>query len=96
MLISGVTLGAFHHDHPAPAKHDHVILDMEGGARVTFNDARRFGAMDLMATAVITSYSIHYTKLYEAHIFLRSAVKKRLMAQVQDVFGIARGRTDVV
>ncbi|MCV2866100.1 bifunctional DNA-formamidopyrimidine glycosylase/DNA-(apurinic or apyrimidinic site) lyase [Defluviimonas sp. WL0075] len=51
MLISGVTLGAFHHDHPAPAKHDHVILDMEGGARVTFNDARRFGAMDLMPTA---------------------------------------------
>ena len=24
---------------------------MEGGARVTFNDARRFGAMDLMDTA---------------------------------------------
>lgn len=51
MLISGVQLGDFHHDHPAPAKHDHVVLHMEGGARVTFNDARRFGAMDLMATA---------------------------------------------
>lgn len=51
MLISGVTLGAFYHDHPAPAKHDHVVLDMANGARVTFNDARRFGAMDLMATA---------------------------------------------
>ena len=50
MLISGVMPGVFHHDHPAPAKHDHVVLDMEGGARVTFNDARRFGAMDLMAT----------------------------------------------
>jgi hypothetical protein len=35
------------HAHPAPEKHDHVVLDMEGGARVTFNDARRFGAMDL-------------------------------------------------
>jgi formamidopyrimidine-DNA glycosylase len=33
-----------------PPKHDHVVLDMEGGARVTFNDARRFGAMDLMST----------------------------------------------
>ena len=31
-------------------KHDHVVLDMEGGARVTFNDARRFGLMDLCAT----------------------------------------------
>jgi formamidopyrimidine-DNA glycosylase len=51
MLISGAMLGDFHHDHPAPAKHDHVVLDMEGGARVTFNDARRFGSMDLISTA---------------------------------------------
>jgi formamidopyrimidine-DNA glycosylase len=51
MLISGRNVGEFHHDHPTPAKHDHVVLDIEGGARVTFNDARRFGAMDLMATA---------------------------------------------
>jgi len=51
MLVSGVTQGNFHHAHPLPEKHDHVILDMEGGARVTFNDARRFGAMDLFATA---------------------------------------------
>ena len=50
MLVSGAMLGEFHHDHPAPAKHDHVVLDMDGGARVTFNDARRFGAMDLMPT----------------------------------------------
>lgn len=51
MLISGAQVGAFHHDHPAPAKHDHVVFDMQGGARVTFNDARRFGAMDLLPTA---------------------------------------------
>ncbi|MDZ4096969.1 MAG: bifunctional DNA-formamidopyrimidine glycosylase/DNA-(apurinic or apyrimidinic site) lyase [Paracoccaceae bacterium] len=51
MLISGLAPGDFHHDHPAPAKHDHVVLDMEGGARITFNDARRFGAMDLLPTA---------------------------------------------
>lgn len=50
MLISGITLGEFHHPHPAPAKHDHVVLDMAGGARVTFNDPRRFGAMDLVPT----------------------------------------------
>lgn len=47
MLVSGTMLGQFHHDHPAPQKHDHVVLHMEGGARITFNDARRFGAMDL-------------------------------------------------
>ena len=45
------TLGEWHHHHPAPEKHDHVVFDMEDGARVTFNEARRFGAMDLMETA---------------------------------------------
>lgn len=50
MLISGAQIGKFHHDHPAPQKHDHVVLHMEGGARITFNDARRFGAMDLLPT----------------------------------------------
>ena len=50
MLVSGDPLGQFHHAHPAAEKHDHVVLDMENGARVTFNDARRFGAMDLART----------------------------------------------
>ncbi|MFT4782544.1 MAG: formamidopyrimidine-DNA glycosylase [Paracoccaceae bacterium] len=50
ILISGDPLGQFHHDHPAPAKHDHVVFDMKNGARITYNDARRFGAMDLIAT----------------------------------------------
>lgn len=36
--------------HPAPGKHDHVILDIEGGARITFNDVRRFGVLDLVPT----------------------------------------------
>lgn len=51
MLISGHTVGGFHHAHPAPAKHDHVVLHLQSGTRITFNDARRFGAMDLMQTA---------------------------------------------
>lgn len=50
MMVSGDPLGRFVHDHPAPEKHDHVVLHMENGARVTFNDPRRFGAMDLMPT----------------------------------------------
>ena len=58
MLISGVMLGAFHHDHPAPQKHDHVVLHMDNGARVTFNDARRFGAMDLMPTATAGAHPL--------------------------------------
>ncbi|HBS51338.1 MAG TPA: DNA-formamidopyrimidine glycosylase, partial [Rhodobacteraceae bacterium] len=50
MTVSGDPLGVFLHDHPAAEKHDHVVLHMDNGARVTFNDARRFGAMDLMPT----------------------------------------------
>ena len=62
MLVSGAQgrdmPGQFHHSHPAPEKHDHVVLDMDGGARVTFNDARRFGAMDLMDTASAESHPL--------------------------------------
>ncbi|PVA09713.1 DNA-formamidopyrimidine glycosylase [Pelagivirga sediminicola] len=50
MQVSGDPLGRFAHEHPAAEKHDHVVLHMEGGARITFNDPRRFGAMDLFAT----------------------------------------------
>lgn len=31
-------------------KHDHVIVDMADGGRIIFNDARRFGYMDLIPT----------------------------------------------
>ncbi len=31
----------------APSRHDHVILETEDGSVVAFNDARRFGMMDL-------------------------------------------------
>lgn len=37
-------------DKTPPAKHDHVIFHLGGGMRVLFNDARRFGLVDL-ATA---------------------------------------------
>jgi formamidopyrimidine-DNA glycosylase len=58
MLVSGITLGQFFHDHPAPEKHDHVVLHLEGGARVTFNDARRFGAMDLLPTLTAEAHPL--------------------------------------
>ena len=58
MLVSGGQLGAFHHAHAAPEKHDHVVLEMEGGARVTFNDARRFGSMDLVATQAADAHPL--------------------------------------
>lgn len=58
MLISGDPLGKFVHDHPAAVKHDHVVFHMENGARITFNDPRRFGAMDLMETATADAHKL--------------------------------------
>lgn len=58
MLISAgrAMPGAFAHAHPAPEKHDHVVLETDAGARVTFNDARRFGAMDMVATDAVDTH----------------------------------------
>jgi len=56
MTVSGDPLGQFHHTHPAPEKHDHVVLHMDSGARITFNDPRRFGAMDLVPTATLEDH----------------------------------------
>jgi len=50
VLISGVQIGAYLHEHAAPQAHDHIVLDIEGGARITYNDPRRFGMWDMMAT----------------------------------------------
>jgi formamidopyrimidine-DNA glycosylase len=62
MIVSAgaarVAPGAFHHAHPAPEKHDHVVLDTQAGARITFNDARRFGAMDLAPTATVEAHKL--------------------------------------
>jgi formamidopyrimidine-DNA glycosylase len=94
MLVSGDPLGRFVHDHPAPEKHDHVVLDMENRARITFNDPRRFGAMDLMATAVAEAHPLlarlgpeplgnafHETHLAAALAGRRTPVKAALLDQ---------------
>lgn len=56
MLVSGHVPGAFLHPAAAAEKHDHVVLEMEGGAIVTFNDARRFGMIDLVPTAEVEEH----------------------------------------
>lgn len=58
VLISGDPLGQFVHDHPAAEKHDHVVFDMQNGARITYNDPRRFGAMDLIETAALEAHPL--------------------------------------
>ncbi|MEM7317503.1 MAG: bifunctional DNA-formamidopyrimidine glycosylase/DNA-(apurinic or apyrimidinic site) lyase [Pseudomonadota bacterium] len=58
MTVSGDPLGRFVHEHPAHQKHDHVVLHLSNGARITFNDPRRFGAMDLLPTDQADSHRL--------------------------------------
>ena len=58
MLVSGQEIGEFYQEYPAPEKHDHVVFPMENDKRVTFNDARRFGAMDLAPTAEVGTHKM--------------------------------------
>ncbi|KIC40255.1 5-hydroxymethyluracil DNA glycosylase [Ruegeria sp. ANG-R] len=58
MTVSGDPLGQFAHEHPVPEKHDHVVFHMANGARITFNDPRRFGAMDLLQTSIAEDHKL--------------------------------------
>ncbi len=42
--------GDFVYAAPANPAHDHVVLELEGGVTVTYNDPRRFGFMELFET----------------------------------------------
>lgn len=46
--IEGEALGQFHHDSSILPQHDHLVLTTDAGTRITLNDARRFGAVDLV------------------------------------------------
>ncbi|MEL6621396.1 MAG: bifunctional DNA-formamidopyrimidine glycosylase/DNA-(apurinic or apyrimidinic site) lyase [Pseudomonadota bacterium] len=43
--------GQFVHDVGGISAHDHIVFEIAGGARVTYNDPRRFGYMDLVPSA---------------------------------------------
>jgi formamidopyrimidine-DNA glycosylase len=44
------TFDDYAYDTGADPKHDHVVLHVEGGSQVVYNDPRRFGFMDIVAT----------------------------------------------
>jgi formamidopyrimidine-DNA glycosylase len=46
--------GRYYHGRDSHAAHDHVVIDLEGGKRLTFNDPRRFGLMSLAPTAALS------------------------------------------
>jgi len=50
------TPGAFHRERAKDPKHDHVVLHLDSGKTVTFNDPRRFGFMDLIASEAVEAH----------------------------------------
>ncbi|MGU3496680.1 bifunctional DNA-formamidopyrimidine glycosylase/DNA-(apurinic or apyrimidinic site) lyase [Xanthobacteraceae bacterium A53D] len=50
--------GVFHHARAEPGAHDHVVFHLDGGATVTFNDPRRFGAMLLVPYDQLDSHPL--------------------------------------
>jgi formamidopyrimidine-DNA glycosylase len=50
------TPGKFHHERSKDPKHDHVVLVLDNGWVVTYNDPRRFGFMDLAPTETLEQH----------------------------------------
>ena len=46
---AAATPGAYYHDRSKAETHDHVVFHMSSGARIAFNDPRRFGSMKIVA-----------------------------------------------
>ncbi len=91
---TGVLLGDHVLATGKDAKHDHIVVTTDSGATITYNDARRFGAMDLWPTAGLAAHphlarlgpeplgnAFHGTALAEAFAGRQSPVKAVLMDQ---------------
>lgn len=52
-LVEDMAQGRFHHAAGADPKHTHLVLETDRGARVAFNDARRFGYVELVPTEAL-------------------------------------------
>lgn len=54
--MSGRLLICERDEKTPPSKHDHVIFHFKSGRRVLFNDARRFGVLDIAGTAELPAH----------------------------------------
>ena len=50
ILVSDSKIGNYFYESSKLANHDHVIFELNDGTIITYNDPRRFGAMDLAKT----------------------------------------------
>ena len=50
ILVSDSKIGNYFYEYSKGSDHDHVIFELNDGTKLTYNDPRRFGAMDLAKT----------------------------------------------
>jgi formamidopyrimidine-DNA glycosylase len=50
--------GKFHRPRSSAPVHDHVVFDMSSGARITYNDPRRFGFMLIVPRAELDTHPL--------------------------------------
>lgn len=48
--------GSWRIDHAALEKHDHLLIETDEGRKLTLNDPRRFGSVDLVPTSELESW----------------------------------------
>jgi formamidopyrimidine-DNA glycosylase len=51
-------LGTYYHDTSKDPVHDHVVFDLSSGARIVYNDPRRFGFMQIIARADLAEHAL--------------------------------------
>ncbi len=57
-LTLGRDPAKFHYTTGGTSAHDHVVISLDNGRRLTFNDPRRFGLMTLAATDKIEAHPL--------------------------------------
>ncbi len=55
-MVEALMPGVFHHARSTASAHDHVVLALSNGARITYNDPRRFGFMLLVEDGALASH----------------------------------------
>ena len=55
-MIDDMLEGRFHHAAPSDERHTHAVFETDRGARIAYNDARRFGFMDIIPTAEVARH----------------------------------------
>jgi formamidopyrimidine-DNA glycosylase len=56
--IGGRKPGSFHHPRSEAGLHDHVVFEMSNGARIIYNDPRRFGFMLIIPRAELDQHPL--------------------------------------